>query len=262
LDTVIQAYKISESLCLPSMVCLDGVYLSYLSETVEIPEQRQVDGYLPPYSPTHKIIGGYKLYDIAPGFSEVNGADFMLDRYKLHMRESECLSKTIECDIRFSEIFGRSYPPVESYLCDDADVVLVMAGSAVGTAKEVINSMRSRGYSVGLVKIKMFRPFPKIPLIEMLGGKKKVLVIERDISPGQGGIFCQELKGALSQCGNTRQVYGFVSGLGGADITETLIEKAIHHAIESQEAKTDVIWLGLQKDEKEDSYDQHVITIQ
>lgn len=263
LDTVIQAYRISESVCIPSMVCLDGVYLSYLSETVDIPDQEQVDAYLPEYRPSHRIAGGgWKLFDVAPSFSEASSRDFMRDRYRLHKLESQCLAKIIECNEAFHSVFGRGYPPVEAYRCDDADVVVVISGSAVGTCRYVVDAMREQGHKVGMVKIKMFRPFPRETLKRILAGKEKILVIERDISPGQGGIFCQELKWALSETEEGRRIFGFVSGLGGADITPGLIQKAVEYTVHRDRPDRDVIWLGLSHDQDEDAYDRKSIKIQ
>ena len=262
MDTVIQAYKISESLSLPSMVCLDGVYLSYLSETVEIPEQAAVDEYLPKYDPSFKLAGGgWKLYDIAPPDQDVHAGDLMRDRYYLHKLESKCVARALECDEEFRAAFGRGYPPVEKYRCEDADTVVIMSGSAVGTCRSVIDSLRQQGLSVGMVKIKMFRPFPKELLRTTLSEKKKVLVIERDLSPGQCGIFFQELKWSLCGSDPFPELYGFVSGLGGADITPRLIEEALRFSINSEGPNQDIIWLGLAPREGEDEYDRNAITI-
>ncbi|MEW6665224.1 MAG: transketolase C-terminal domain-containing protein [Thermodesulfobacteriota bacterium] len=262
LDSVIQAYKISESLCLPSMICLDGVYLSFLSETVDIPDQEQVDRYLPEYRPSHRIPGGgWKLYDLAPGYSEPVGTDFMRDRYQLHKRQAACLERAVECDQEFRSVFGRGYPPVETYRCDGTDVAVVLSGSAVGTCRYVVDEMARQGCKVGMVKIRMFRPFPRKPLLEALRDKRKILVIERDLSPGQGGIFCQELKWALSGTAAANQVYGFVSGLGGADITPRLIEKAIRYTLDAESPVQDVIWLGLSSDKDEDEYDRKAVKV-
>ena len=260
LDTVIQAYKISESLSLPSMVCLDGVYLSYVSETVDIPDQEKVDAYLPRYRPSYRRPGGgWKLYDAGPSRLP-NVGDFMRNRYELHKLENQCVAKAIECNEQFQAAFGRSYLPVEEYRCDDADVVLVTSGSTVGTARPVIDGMREKGYRVGLVKMKMFRPFPRELARRVLEGKGKVLVIDRNLSPGQGGIFHQELKGAL--CGrDTQQIYGFVSGLGGTDITPALIEKAIMYTINADHPPEDAIWLGLAAWDDEDEYDRTTVKV-
>jgi pyruvate/2-oxoacid:ferredoxin oxidoreductase alpha subunit len=262
LDTVIQAYKISESLSIPSMVCLDGVYLSYIAETVEIPEQEKVDAYLPRYRPAHRRPGGgYKLYDTAPVRLRT-GTDFMRDRYELHKLEYQCMARVLECNEEFKAMFGRGYLPVEAYRTDDAEVVLVTSGSTVGTARPVIDALRQKGHRVGLVKMKMFRPFPKKLAREKLGGKGKILVIDRNLSPGQGGIFYQELKGALCGAVAADQMYGFISGLGGADITSALIEKAIMFTVNASLPPEEPVWLGLAAWDGEDAYDKATIKIQ
>lgn len=260
-DTVIQAYRVSESLSVPSMVCLDGVYLSYVAETVEIPEQEQVNAYLPPYRPAYRRPGGgWKLFEAAPS-TLPNTGDFMRNRYELHKLENQCIARTIECDDAFKAVFGRSYPPIEEYRCDNADIVLVTSGSAVGTARSVIDALRLRGFRVGLVKMKMFRPFPRKLAREALEGKTKALVIDRNLSPGQGGIFHQELKGAMCGTAAVPQFYGFIAGLGGADITPDLIEKAIMFTISTDQPPEDAIWLGLSRWEGEDAYDRATIKI-
>ena len=262
LDTIIQAYRISESMCVPSMVCLDGVYLSFVSETVDIPDQEKVDSYLPCYRPSYRIPGGgWKLYDKSASFSEAHAMNLMRDRYELHKQERQCIEKAIECNRDFHLIFGRGYDPVEMYYADGADTVVVMAGSAVGTGRLVVKEMRSKGANVGLAKLKMFRPFPKELLRNELSDKKKVVVIDRDISAGQCGIIYQELKWALSGKDVCNQVYGFVSGLGGADITPMLIEKAFRFAMDTDQPKEDVHWLGLEDWEREDDYDREAVKI-
>jgi pyruvate/2-oxoacid:ferredoxin oxidoreductase alpha subunit/pyruvate/2-oxoacid:ferredoxin oxidoreductase beta subunit len=230
LDSVILAYKVSEEVNLPAMVCLDGVYLSYVAESVEIPSQDMVDVFLPPYDAAFEIPSRYKLYANRPleegsyldrtGYLDTN---YMEDRYELHKLESRCLPAVLAADEVFQAIFGHNYPPVEEYKCEDADLAVVMAGSAVGTGRHVIDVLRDRGEKVGLLKVRMFHPFPLDLVRETLAGRKKVVVIERDISPGQCGIFYQEIKWALNMSGEggPPPMYGFVCGLGGEDITPT-----------------------------------------
>lgn len=262
LDTVIQAYKISESLSLPSMVCLDGVYLSYISESIDIPEQEKVDEYLPPYRPMFRETGfTYRVYQNFPpgalGYREDHFDDYMKARYFLHKEESKCVASFLRANEEFQALFGRGYPPLEEYKCEDAEVVVVMSGSAVGTCRYVINRLREQGHKVGLIKLKMFRPFPKELVRNALKGRKKIAVIERDLSIGQCGIFYQEIKWAL----NTNMVhefipfYGFVAGLGGLDITPKLIEKAILFTINEDPPQQEVLWLGLKEGEISGEYD-------
>jgi len=264
IDTILQSYRIAESLYLPVMVCLDGVYLSYIAETVDIPDQELVDQYLPPYDPSGRArLGQQVLSRDRPGpistepLQRGSLGSYTGNRYEMHKVELQCSDTMVQADEEFKTIFGRSYPLVEEYRCDNAEVVLVTVGSAVGTAREVINDLQRRGYKVGLVKMKMFRPFPLDRIRQALGGKKKIVVIERDISSGQSGIFNQEIKWALY---NNIPIYGFVGGLGGEDITPELIQKAIMYAIENDPPQQEAIFLGLEKEDIDD-YDRRTVKI-
>jgi pyruvate/2-oxoacid:ferredoxin oxidoreductase alpha subunit len=256
LDTIIQAYKISESLSLPSMVCLDGVYLSHMSGSVNIPEQERVDEYLPPYRPsyrdrsyTYKVYADYPPEDI--GYRTDRFEDFMKARYLQHKQEGKAVQAALQENQEFEALFGRGYLPVEEYKCEDAEVVVTMSGSAVGTCRYVIDRMREKGHRVGLVKLKMFRPFPRELVRKALSGRKKIAVIERDLSVGQCGIFYQEIKWALNTNVDHHFVplYGFVAGLGGLDITPQLIEKALLLTINEDPPQQEVLWLGLREGE-------------
>lgn len=260
LDTVIQAYKISESLSLPSMVCLDGVYLSYIAESVDIPEQEKVDEYLPAYKPMFRDTGiTYKVYTNRPeeaGYNVNRMEDFMRAKYIQHRDEAECFDVFLRANQEFQALFGRGYPPVETYRCDDAEVVVVMSGSAVGTCRHAIDRLREQGHKVGLVKLKLFRPFPRQLIRDILGGRKKIAVIERDISVGQCGIFYQEIKWALNTNMEHKFIptYGFIAGLGGIDITPKLIEKAILYTIMEPPPQQEILWLGLEDEEIRNEY--------
>jgi pyruvate ferredoxin oxidoreductase alpha subunit len=133
-----------------------------------------------------------------------------------------------------------------------------MTGSAASTGRYVIDDLQDRGYKVGLIKLKLFRPFPIDLIRNALSGRKKVAVIERDISPGQCGIFYQEIKWALY---NNVPIYGFVGGLGGEDITPELIEKALMYTIENDPPQQEAIWLGLEEKGQSDDYDKHTVKV-
>ena len=265
LDSILQAYRIAEAMYLPMMVCLDGVYLSYIAETVDIPEQELVDRFLPPYDPGGRarlgqmVLSRHRPPGIPAPPRPVGGQmeSYTANRYDLHKLELQCLVMADKADAEFKAIFGRSYPFVEEYKCDDADIVLVTIGSAVGTARQVIDDLKAKGQKVGLVKLKMFRPFPLEKIRKALRNRKKVLVIERDISSGQCGIIYQEIRWALR---NNTLIYGFVGGLGGEDITPELIEKAIMYTIENDPPEQEAIWLGLRKEEKDD-YDKKTVKV-
>jgi pyruvate/2-oxoacid:ferredoxin oxidoreductase alpha subunit len=262
LDTIIQAYRVSEAVNLPCMVCMDGVYLSYLAETVTIPDTTKVDEYLPPHRTLIRPhVNRYRLFEkegeqpetSTEAMAEEYG--FMKDRYRLHKLESKCLDAFQKADEEFQIFFGRGYPLVETYKCSDAEIVVVTSGSAAGTTRQVIDKLRDSGQRIGLVKIRMFRPFPLSLVRNALGGRKKIAVIDRNLSPGQCGIFYQEIKWALNHSDvkhDVGPIYGFVAGLGGTDITPQLIEKAILFTIAEDEYHHEVVWLGLPGEESDE----------
>ena len=261
LDTVIQAYQISESISLPTMVCMDGVYLSHVNESVSIPEQDMVDRYLPPYDPTFRHPGyTYKLYATYPpeevGYRTARFDDYMKAKWLQHKAEGQAVETVLRANEEFETLFGRGYLPVEEYRCEDAEIVVVISGSAVGTCRGVIDSVREQGHRVGLVKLKMFRPFPRELVRKALKGRKKIAVIERDLSVGQCGIFCQEIKWALNTNVDHEftPIYGFIAGLGGLDITPALIEKAIYFTMNEDPPQQEILWLGLREGEISDEY--------
>ena len=263
LDTILQGYRIAESMCAPLMVCLDGVYLSYISESVDIPDPDLVDRYLPPYDPTRRaklgqqVLGRFRSGPPPAPDAMMAQMSYTGNRYDLHKLELACLDMAEKANAEFEAMFGRGYPLVEEYRCDDADMVLVTVGSAVGTARHVVDGLKEKGFKVGLVKLKMFRPFPIEKIRRALAGKKKVAVIERDISPGQSGIFHQEIKWALY---NGTPMYGFVGGLGGEDLTPELIEKAIMYTLNNDPPDQEAIWLGFERGDQDD-YDRRTVKV-
>ena len=256
LDTVIQAYRISETLGLPAMVCLDGVYLSHVSENVTIPSPAEVDQYLPPYRPAHRIEGyTHKVYAPHPkeafGFRMDSFDDYMQARYLQHELTKRAVTVAQDADHEFQAAFGRSHPPVEGYRLEDAETVVVLSGSAVGTGRAVVDTMRAQGHRIGMLKIKLFRPFPCQLVRGFLKDRQKIAVIDRNISVGQCGIFYQEIKWALNSLSIPTPIptYGFVAGLGGRDISPGLIEQAIRFTLNEPPPAQEVLWLGLKEGE-------------
>lgn len=243
LDTIIQAYKISEEILLPSMVMLDGFILSHTYELVDIPNQETVDRFLPRFQAKYKLdiedphsFGGAFLPEI-----------YFEQRYKMQeaMEEGKKVAKRV--DEEFNEVFGRKYGIVEDYRCEEADLILVTSGTISSTTREVIDECQSRGEKVGMLKIKMFRPFPTEEVEKVLSQAKKVAVIDRNISFGQGGIFAQEVKSALFGKRLDTQVFGYVVGLGGRDVTPQIIQDIIEYTNENDRPLKEVIWMGLKR---------------
>ena len=182
LDTVIQSYKIAEQVYLPAMICLDAFYVSHFVEPVEIPEQEQVDTFLPPIDLPHRL-------DVEkPGFlvPVVSSEKYREYKHLAHVGMDSAKEVAANVDREFRAIFGRGYGIIESFMVEDAEVVVVTAGSMTSTARVAIRNMREEGKQVGLLKIRTFRPFPVEAVQSALGGRKKIAVIDRNFSVGGG----------------------------------------------------------------------------
>ena len=188
LDTILQAYRIAESIYLPVMVVLDAFFLSHTSEAVDIPSEEKVLGYLPKYSPPYPIDPARPL-----SYSSIATPDHYFEfRYKMQRAMEEAAEAAQRAEEEFKERFGRSYGVIERYGKGEAEVILVTAGAITSTSRTVIQKMAEEGAPVAGVKIKMVRPFPSREFDQAIRGAKKIAVIERDLSPGVGGIIAQE----------------------------------------------------------------------
>lgn len=243
LDTTIQAFRLAEMLDLPVMLMLDGFYLSHTAEAVDIPDQELVDEFLPPRVARHKL----DVNDPHAFGALVRPDSYMEMRWLQQeaMRQVPRVLETIEAD--WSRLFGRSYGAVESYRAEGADLLLVTTGTVTSTARYVVDQRRAAGEKIGLVKIKMFRPFPTEQLRLALAGVDKVAVLDRNVSPGHGGIFAEELRSALYDLPNEDrpQIFGFVLGLGGRDITPAVIDEVIERTRQGTESEREDLWVGV-----------------
>ncbi|MCR4405131.1 MAG: pyruvate ferredoxin oxidoreductase [Candidatus Acetothermia bacterium] len=243
LDTVIQAYKVAEKVLLPAMLVLDAFFLSHTSEPVEIPEQGLVDRYLPPYNPEFKL----DITDPRAFGGITMPSEYFELRYKMQKAMEEALEVAKAADLEFKELFGRGYGLVEPYRLEDAELALVTSGTVTSTARLVIDELRAKGERVGLLKVRLFRPFPTALVREHLLKVPKIAVIDRNISFGHGGIFAQEIKSALYNAEPRRPLFGFVAGLGGRDITPELIEEIIAYALAHDRPEEEIIWMGVKR---------------
>jgi pyruvate/2-oxoacid:ferredoxin oxidoreductase alpha subunit len=238
-DTIIQAYWISEKVLLPVMVNLEGFILSHTFEIVDLPEQREIDCFLPPSMPRDCL-------DVENPCLFGGTTDFYINfRYKMHEEMERVKAVCQECDAHFQKMFGRSYGLVQPYRCEDADLILVTAGTLAGTCSVAADQYRERGLKVGVLRVRLFRPFPGEEICYALRNTKKVAVIDRDFSPGCGGIFAQEIKAVL-QGKDPLPVYEFIGGLGGKDVTDEDIGKVIDQTCQTPQPGG-ATWLGLLK---------------
>ena len=242
-DTTIMAFKLAETVSLPVMLMLDGFYLSHTAEPVDIPDQELVDRFLP------KRVAANRLdIDDPHSFGALVRPDSYMEMRWLQqeaMREVPRLLDTIEVD--WQRMFGRSYGAVESYRTEGAELVLVTSGTITSTARSVIDARRAAGEAIGLVKMKMFRPFPTAQMRAALAGVKRVAVLDRNISPGHGGIFAEELRSALCDLPDDErpEIHGFVLGLGGRDITPAVIDGVIEQARKGAPSGREDLWVGV-----------------
>lgn len=220
LDTVIQAFKISETILLPTMVVLEAFYTSHFMESVEVPDQREVDTFLPPFTPAFKL----DTRDPAIFNQTVNQSQYARFRIIRQRAMEDALNVAISVDKEYEGQFQRGYGLFESYRLADAEMVLVTAGTIGSTARVVIDALRTRGTKAGMLRLRLFRPFPSIQVAQALSHAKKIAVIDRNLSAGREGIFCEELKAALY--GLQIPVFGFAMGLGGTNVSPTHIDQA------------------------------------
>ena len=222
------------------MVNLEGFILSHTYEIVDIPEQKQIDLFLPPSPPRECL-------DVDDPAMFGSTTDYYINfRYKMHQDMEKAKTVCRETDAEFKQIFGRDYGLVSSYLCDDADLILATAGTIAGTCRVVADRCRAKGLKVGVLRVRLFRPFPGEQIREALRAAKKVAVIDRDFSPGCGGVFAQEIKAALQGGQSGLPVYEFIAGLGGKDVTDKDIQGIIEQTYHMPEPGEST-WIGLLK---------------
>jgi len=242
-DTVIQAYKISEKVSLPSMVVLDAFYLSHTFEPVDIPDFERVDRFLPPFEPKYKLDP-----KDARSFSGLTPPDLLTEmRFQMQQAMEEAKSVILQIDEEYFNIFGRHYQLIEPYRCDDAELVLVTSGTVSSTARDVIDRYRDEGKEIGLLKIRTFRPFPSEEIKKAIKGVSKLAVIDRNISYGMGGIFAEEMKSVFCNEKIRPTVFSFIAGLGGRDITQQTISNVIEYTLEQDQPKVEILWPDLRR---------------
>ena len=232
LDTVIQAFRIAETILLPAMVVLEAFYTSHFMEPVEVPDQKEIDDFLPSYQPV------IKLDPDQPVAFNQTVTQSQYARFKLQRQKAmgDGLEVVEAVDREYEERFGRGYGLMECYRMEGAETVLVTAGTIGSTAKVVIDELRGEGKKAGMVRMRLFRPFPKERCLKALKDAKKIAVIDRNISLGQEGIFCEELKSVLYSDGSRIPVFGFVMGLGGMNVSPDHIRKALEATERMDEA--------------------------
>ncbi|HUW46200.1 MAG TPA: transketolase C-terminal domain-containing protein [Dehalococcoidia bacterium] len=239
IDSIIQAYKIAESVYVPVMVCYDGYVLSHTEMPVDVPSQEDVDRFLPPYKP-HTILDpanpkNYNLVTLAN--PRVNAEGVLCHGYmELRYLLQEALQNSRETIIRvgheFGELFGRSYANMlwENRL-DDADIVIVAMGSLAMEAIVAADMLREAGNKVGVLGLRVFRPFPKADVLKALKRSRLVVIFDKNISYGLEGATCSEIKSALYGSSVRAVIRNFIVGLGGRDVKARELVDAVNKSL-------------------------------
>lgn len=231
LDTTIMAYKIAENkkILIPAMVCLDGFTLSHVYEPVNIPDQKEVDSFLPAYKPLYKLDPENPITMGPIGFPN----SYM--EFKKQQQEAiqEALQIIREVQEEFFKKFKRPYGDglIELYKVEDAEYAIVAMGTVCSTTREIVDELRKQGKKVGLIKVKTYRPFPEQEIKQATKNLKAIAVLDRDISLGYHGALFTDIKSALKDCRII--INNFIVGLGGRDMTPKMIKTAFEKTISS-----------------------------
>ncbi len=227
LDLHIQAFRIAEEVSLPVMVCMDGFILTHAHERLEIPSPEQVDRFVPGYEP-RQVLDPADPVSIG---AMVGPEAFTEVRYLAHARQTQALALIPEVAAAFAGEFGRdSGGLVRHYRTQDAETIVIALGSVLGTIKDVIDEMRADGTKIGALGITSFRPFPLESVAAALAGARRVVVLEKALAVGIGGIVAANVRMALEHSGGHPHGYTVIAGLGGRAITKASLHELFARA--------------------------------
>jgi pyruvate/2-oxoacid:ferredoxin oxidoreductase alpha subunit len=240
-DTILQAYRIGEIVQLPVMVNLDGYFLSHTIEPTILPEQTEVDAFLPPYE------AKWRLDPQKPhSLGNLTSPDYYLEfRYKI--QEAMEATKTVAKEVyqEFESLFGRCYGSLDCYEVEGATTVFITYATMAQTVKHAIREMRREGEKVGLIRIRMFRPFPVEDLRQFFKSNCRYIVLDRNVSFGAGGVFGQEIRAALHSQVSDSGIVSITLGLGGRDVTPEMIREIVAKYSKGKALSGDHYWEGV-----------------
>jgi pyruvate/2-oxoacid:ferredoxin oxidoreductase alpha subunit len=241
-DTTLLAFRLAEDrrILLPALVCMDAFIVSHTQMATALPEQADVDRFLPHLALPHRLrpeqpvtIGGLVWPDAA-----------MAQRHDIEVAMRRVPAVFEDCRAAFAEVFGRATPgALDSFAAEDAETILVASGTIATTAREVVRRRRAAGERLGLVRIKLFRPFPEAALRAACDGARKVAVLDRNYAAGLGGVFWQEVRAAF-QGHESPLVQGYLTGLCGGDVTPARIDEVLSDLASRREAGRPE-WIGI-----------------
>jgi pyruvate/2-oxoacid:ferredoxin oxidoreductase alpha subunit len=238
LDTVLISFKLAEAVLLPTMVCMDGFLLSHYSEPVEVPDQEAVNRFLPRRRAHYRMDPG----DPCTFGGGVSAPDLFEFRRRMQEDMDAVLPRHDRICLQFSRRFGRRYGAVETLRPKQSDLALITNGTMSGTVKAYIKE-NGHKKGVGLIKMRLFRPFPGAALRKALKGFKRCVVIDRNLSPGGGGIFSQEIKACLYGTGDQIPLVSVIGGLGGVDVTPDHLDRLVDRVRGQKHVPGETIWM-------------------
>ena len=249
LDTTLLAFRIAEDrrVLLPVLVCMDAFIVSHTQGETSLPEQADVDRFLPDLDLPHRM-----HYDEA---RTLGGLAWPHEGLASRLEIDEAMKRVPdvydECRTAFEDTFGRDPgAAVQTFDTYDADVVLVASGTMATTAREVVRKRRQAGEKIGLVKLKMYRPFPAERLRQACGAASRVAVLDRNYAAGSGGIFWQDTRAAFQGHRDDLLIQNYLTGLCGGDVTPTVIDEILAD-VEQRSAAGDPVWMGIEAGEED-----------
>ncbi len=229
LDVHIQAFRLAETASLPVMVCMDGFILTHAYTRVDVPEQEEVDRFLPEFQPRQVLD---PEAPVTMG-AMVGPEAFAEVRFLAHYKQLEALDLIPHQAAAFTKIFGRdSGGLLKSFEAEGKKTVVVTMGSVIGSMKSVLADMRAEGTSIGALAIRSYRPFPSEALRTLLADAERVIVFEKSLAVGIGGILAGDVRMALG--GLPARVYSVVGGLGGRPITQTNLRRMFDKGVRDE----------------------------
>ncbi len=220
LDFILLGYRVGEDsrVLLPTIVNMDGFVLSFAREPVELPDKSDVENFLPRFKHPKPLLGlEDETLAYAPTMTE--GASYTYFKYQIHLAAQEAKHVFRGAVERFEEIFGRHHDVIEGYMLDDAEIAIVSSNSYSSIIRSAVKALRRNGYRVGMLRLKMIRPFPREEVAEALKHVGAVAVFEQNLAPGRGGALYPEVVEALYHASpRPDAILSFIGGLGGSPI--------------------------------------------
>jgi len=245
-DTHVLAFRLAEELSLPVMVCMDGFILTHAYERIDLPTQAQIDAYLPPYEP-RQVLDPADPVTIG---AMVGPEAFTEVKYLAHVKQMQAHDLIPELSSELTESLGREqHGLLRGYRHEDAETIVVALGSVLGTIEDAVDELREDGVKIGAVGIKAFRPFPLEEMAAAIGHATRVVVIEKALALGIGGIVAQNVRNALA--GSSARVSTVIAGLGGRPITTESLRRLFEDAVAERLQATTFLDLNTELVERE-----------